>query len=100
VEIAELDVAIGRSFICEIERSEYTPKAGPKAGQVVTKLDLAWAKIYHVDDPTVAHMPKDKGVIASIPKSLRHSPEYFAHNGVIPSPIKLTVVDDNSVDNL
>lgn len=100
VNIEDLEIAKGRSFICEIERNEYQVEKGPRAGQTEIRYVLAFANIFHVDDPAVAKYPKHAGVMAATPKSLRHPPEYFKGNG---SPTNLSTAapaDENSVDNL
>lgn len=41
-------------------------------------LQLVYANIYHVDDPRAADYPKNKEVLALLPKESRHDAAYFA----------------------
>lgn len=63
VEI-NLQEAVGRQLVVNLEQGE-------------KGLDLAYANIYHVDDPRVAKIPKDKEALGLIPKELRRGPEFF-----------------------
>lgn len=40
-------------------------------------LDINFANIYHVDDPRVKDVPKNKAAIAVLPAGCRHEPTYF-----------------------
>lgn len=44
-------------------------------------LEIAYADIFHVDDPDVASVPKNADAIAIIPKKHRHEKEWFAYKG-------------------
>jgi len=60
VEI-ELNDAKGRQCVIDVVKSDNNDKF----------LELNYNKIYHVDDPEVASVPKDADAIKSIPASLR-----------------------------
>jgi len=64
----ELDDCKGRQIIIQFDSDEYDGKS---------RLQLAYANIWHVDDPRAAKFPKDKGSLDIIPKSLRKPAEYF-----------------------
>lgn len=67
----DLQQAAGRQFAAEVEHG--TTQDGEK-----TKfLQLAWANVWHVDDPAVAKVPKDKAALALLPAALRKKPEDF-----------------------
>ena len=65
----DLNEAVGRQIVLTFENNEYEGKA---------RLQLAWANIYHVDDPRVAKIPKDKEALSVIPKAYRKTSDYFA----------------------
>lgn len=69
VEI-DLKAAEGRQVVVELELGE----ANDKGRQF---LQLAWANIYHVDDPRVATVAKNAGALGLIPKALRRDPASF-----------------------
>lgn len=70
VEI-DLKSAEGRQVVVELELGE----ANDKGRQF---LQLAWANIYHVDDPRVATVAKNAAALGIIPKQLRRDPASFA----------------------
>jgi hypothetical protein len=60
----------GRQIIVTLEENEYNGK---------TNLQVAYANIYHIDDPRAAKFPKDAEAIALATKEMqRQPPEYFA----------------------
>lgn len=65
VEI-KLEDAINRQVFVELE--------GDDEGKYV---DLAWANIYHVDDPKAASYPRDEKSLAILPKSMRLNAAVF-----------------------
>jgi hypothetical protein len=65
----DLNEAVGRQIVLTFENNEYN-------GQ--TQLRLAWANIYHVDDPRVAKIPKDKEALGIIQSGQRRTVDYFA----------------------
>jgi len=66
VEFGEAD---GQQIIITLEESEYEGKKS---------IDLAYASIFHVDDPRAANFPKSKEGLSILPAELRRKPEYFA----------------------
>lgn len=80
----DLQQALGRQLIIEVER-----KTDQATGQPSKFLQLAWANIWHVDDPAVCNepdtehrnwalIPKDANAIGLLPAKLRRSAESFA----------------------
>lgn len=67
VEI-DLQQAIGRQIVLTLQENEHEGRKN---------LELAYANIYHVDDPRAAKFPKDKEALGIVPKSLRKTAEYF-----------------------
>jgi hypothetical protein len=67
----DLQQAAGRQFVAEVERGTGSD------GQPTKFLQLAWANIYHVDDPAVAAVPKDAAALALLPKELRKTAKDF-----------------------
>lgn len=68
-----LQDAMGRQLVMELE-----PRIDQKTGQPSKFLQLAWANIWHVDDPAVAQVPKDAGALSLLPANLRRSADSFA----------------------
>ncbi len=69
----DLQQANGRQLVVELEHQKDMQTGAP------TKfLQLAWANIYHVDDPAVAKVPKDKTALSLLPAELRKKPDDFA----------------------
>lgn len=63
----ELQDAVGRQIIVGLEHDE--------AGKY---LQLAWANIYHIDDPRAAEFPKDAEAIAMATMEMQRKPsDYF-----------------------
>jgi hypothetical protein len=86
----ELDLAVGRQFVAEIERQTYEIRHGKRAGQTGERFDLAYASIFHVDDPAVKEIPKQKVALAEIPKALRRDPKSFGKRaGSLASEVSL-----------
>lgn len=69
----DLEQAMGRQLVVELEHQK-----DQTTGQPTKFLQLAWANIYHVDDPAVAKVPKDAVAIGLLPAELRKNPEEFA----------------------
>ena len=69
----DLQQAAGRQLVIEVER-----QTDQQTGQPTKFLQLAWANIYHVDDPAVAKIPKDAVALSLLPAGLRKKPEDFA----------------------
>lgn len=98
VEI-DLKAAEGRQVIAELELGQADAK-GKRF------LELAWANIYHVDDPRVATAAKNAAALGLIPKSLRRDPASFAtakkdgagSNGSATSPTSTTEISDDLGD--
>lgn len=67
VEI-DLSKAEGRQIVLTFYMNEHEGKKN---------LELAYANIYHVDDPRAEKFPKDKAALEIVPKNLRKSKEYF-----------------------
>lgn len=67
----DLQAAAGRQFVAEVERQK------DQAGNETKFLQLAWANLWHVDDPAVAQVPKDAGALKLLPAELRRAPETF-----------------------
>jgi hypothetical protein len=61
------DVVLGRQMVVEL--SEQTSKKSQKK-----YLDFAYSNTFHVDDPVVASVPKNKDYIDMIPEVLRRKP--------------------------
>lgn len=68
-----LQDALGRQLVIEVER-----KTDQATGQPSKFLQLAWANIWHIDDPAVSAVPKDAAALSLLPASLRRTPESFA----------------------
>lgn len=68
VEIDFAGGAEGQQIVIALESNEYQGK---------TRLDLAYANIYHVDDPRAARFPKNKDALALIDKSNRRDADWF-----------------------
>lgn len=67
----DLAKAVGHQIIIDLQAEEYEGK---------TNLRLAYANIYHVDDPRAAKHPKNAASLAIIPAEFRHekdSATYF-----------------------
>lgn len=67
----DLQQAAGRQFVAEVERGT------DAAGNPTKFLQLAWANIYHVDDPAVAQVPKDAAALGLLPATLRKTAADF-----------------------
>lgn len=67
----ELSHAINRQLVAEVERGT------DEHGQPKKFLELAFANIYHVDDPKAASCPKNAKALALLPKELRRDPVSF-----------------------
>lgn len=67
VEI-DLQQAVGRQIVLTFQENEHEGRKN---------LELAYANIYHVDDPRAIKFPRDKESLALVPKSLRKPAEYF-----------------------
>jgi hypothetical protein len=86
----ELDHAIGRQFVAEVERQTYEVRHGKRAGQTAERFDLAFASIFHVDDPAVKDVPKQKTAITQLPKNLRRDPKSFEKRSpALPAEVSL-----------
>lgn len=86
----ELDHAIGRQFVAEVERQTYEVRHGKRAGQTAERYDLAFASIFHIDDPAVKDIPKEKTAIAQLPKALRRDAKSFQkRSAVLPAEVSL-----------
>lgn len=78
----DLAKAEGHQIIVDLQEEEYEGK---------TNLRLAYANIYHVDDPRAAKHPKDAASLSIIPAEFRHPKEggdgeaYFAKLAKKPS---------------
>lgn len=59
----DLQAAVGRNFVAKFEKE--TTKSGKE------RISLAFAEIYHVDDPAVKDIPKDADSLAMIDPKLR-----------------------------
>lgn len=68
----DLQQAAGRQLVIEVER-----QTDQQTGQPTKFLQLAWANIWHVDDPAVAKIPKDATALSLLPASLRKKPSDF-----------------------
>ncbi len=64
----ELSDAIGKQIVLTFDTNEHDGK---------TQLQLAYANIFHVDDPRAAKFAKDKEALAIIPKGNRKDAGYF-----------------------
>lgn len=69
----DLQQAAGRQLVLELEHQK-----DQQTGQPTKFLQLAWANIYHVDDPAVAKVPKDATALALLPVGLRKTAADFA----------------------
>ncbi len=69
----DLQQANGRQLVVELEHQK-----DQQTGQPTKFLQLAWANIYHVDDPAVAKVPKDTTALSLLPAELRKKPADFA----------------------
>lgn len=67
----DLQQAVGRQFVAEVEQGK------DQAGNATKFLQLAWANIWHVDDPAVAQVPKDQAALALLPATLRKTAADF-----------------------
>ena len=73
----DLQDAVNRQCVAEFELG----KANDKGKQY---LQLAWANIYHIDDPRGANCPKNVAALGIIPKTQRRDPASFAKKGEAP----------------
>jgi hypothetical protein len=64
----DLSKARGKQIVLTFDNNEYEGKSN---------LQLAWASIFHVDDPRAAKFPKDKEALTIIPKADRKDASYF-----------------------
>lgn len=86
----ELDDAIGRQIVVGIERQTYEVRHGKRAGQTAEHFDLAFASIFHIDDPAVKDIPKHEPALAFIPQALRRDPKSFAKRSpALPAEVSL-----------
>lgn len=69
----DLQQAAGMQFVAEVEH-----QTDQQTGQPTKFLQLAWANIWHVDDPAVAQVPKDAAALELLPVQMRRSAESFA----------------------
>ena len=67
----DLDEAVGRQLIVTLELNDYNGKSN---------LQVAYANIYHVDDPRAKKFPKSDEALSLIPEALRHGADYFEEN--------------------
>ncbi len=67
----DLQQARGRQFIATVEKSKN--QDGKETGYV----DIAFADIWHVDDPEAKAFPKNEAALKLLPASLRKKPEQF-----------------------
>lgn len=70
VEI-ELSNATNRQVIIQVEMSEPDQPGGKSFP------NLAWANIYHIDDPRQARVPRDAGAVKLLPAAFRRDPNGF-----------------------
>jgi len=73
----DLQQANGRQLVVELEHQK-----DMTTGEPTKFLQLAWANIYHVDDPAVAKVPKDATALSLLPDELRKKPADFARQPV------------------
>lgn len=71
--MVDLQQANGRQLVVELEHQK-----DMTTGEPTKFLQLAWANIYHVDDPAVAKVPKDATALSLLPAELRKKPADFA----------------------
>jgi hypothetical protein len=69
----DLQRAAGMQFVAELEHEIDKDTKQPKKF-----LQLAWANIWHVDDPAVSQVPKDAAALELLPAAMRRSAESFA----------------------
>lgn len=69
----DLQQAAGRQLVVEVEHQK-----DQQTGQPTKFIQLAWANLWHVDDPACAKVPKDAIALALVPAELRKKPEEFA----------------------
>jgi hypothetical protein len=68
----DLQDAVGAQVVVEVEVTEKE-----KDGKKYKQCQLAWANIFHVDDPRAKGAVMSDKLLASIPAENRHKPEYF-----------------------
>lgn len=74
----ELSDAIGRQFLVRLQKEmDFNGETG-KYDLPGKYLEIAFANIYHVDDPEVKDIPKNGDAIGLIPKEHRHDASWFA----------------------
>jgi len=73
----DLQQANGRQLVVELEHQK-----DMTTGEPTKFLQLAWANIYHVDDPAVAKVQKDATALSLLPDELRKKPADFARQPV------------------
>jgi len=64
----DFDNAEGQQFFINLEENDYN---GEKS------IQLAFANIYHVDDPRAKDFPRNEDAMKILPAELRKGPEYF-----------------------
>lgn len=92
----ELQEALGSQVVAKLETEAYKDNEGKDQ----VRVQLLYDNVYHVDDPRIAKIPKDKTSIDSIPKENRHPIEYFAkltqrQAPKAPAPVQSRVTDED-----
>lgn len=65
--------AVGKQFVIDIEMRKST-----KNGNEYINPSMVYCNAWHVDNPAVKDVPKDKAALALLPASMRKKPEDFA----------------------
>lgn len=75
---ADLEEGIGRQFFAELELRKDESGEVYLTARGNTVLELAFANIYHVDDPAAKNYPRDEASLAAIPAAHRITdPAFF-----------------------
>lgn len=88
VDFADL---AGQQLIITLEESEYEGKK---------RIDLAYANIYHVDDPRAKDFPKNKDALDLLPKEFRKPADFFKPLSGGKKPAKEQRMTQSQLDDL
>lgn len=76
----ELEDAVGRQFVMEVERRQEKDDKGGWTKLSDKHMRACYSNCYHVDDPQVTDVPKSKDALDCIDKAHRRPAEFFGFN--------------------
>lgn len=68
----DLQQAVGRQLVAKLQHQK-----DRETKEKTDRIELAFAELYHVDDPHVAKVAKDKAALGLLPASMRKKPTDF-----------------------